>query len=268
MQRPERLATQASLRQLYDAVLAAYSSTKRALDAQFVLYRVLYRPVSFPLTVLFIRAGFTANGVSYLNALLLCLVLGLLLSGNGLLLTCAALLFLLFYLLDFVDGNLARYQNQSSYFGKLIDGTIDTVAFLVFTATAIGNTRAGLSLLPGQTEIVLGALITIAALFNQSMQLRIAYLRLESQAAQPRAAGAEDTHSGTPSSASPLVALANWVYRNSLVSTPVVLIPAAFLGQLSWFILVFAVVHGPLGLSATVVSILRCRRSLERPRTH
>jgi phosphatidylglycerophosphate synthase len=263
LQPPKSLAPRASFRELYDAVLAAYSDKKRALDGHFVLYRLLYRPLSFPLTVLFIRAGFSANGVSYLNAMLLCLVLGLLLAGSGPLLVCAALLFLLFYVLDFVDGNLARYHNQSSYFGKLIDGTIDTIGFLLFAAVALGNVRSGLNWLPAGVEIALGVATTLTALLNQNFQYRLAYLRLESGAAQPAARQAAG-----PTSARGVVALGNRAYQNALVSTPVLLLPAAAFGALTAFTVFFFAVHGVLGVTSTALALVRTRRTLDLPRTH
>lgn len=267
MQTPDPTAARQSLRALYAEIVAAYNEKKRAMDAQFVLYRVLYRPLSFPLTVLFIRAGFSANQVSLLNALLLLVVLALLASGHALLMFAGALFFFLFYVLDFVDGNIARYRQQSSYFGKLIDGTIDSAAFLVFAAVAYGNARSGDTLLAPHWETALGIVTVIAALFNQNAVFRMAYLNLESEGVQ----GGSGEKARTPArQARPGGGLrfANDVYQNALVSTPVILFATMLVGGVTMFTLFFAFVHAGMGLAATLVGMLRARRHLDRARSY
>ena len=44
---------------------------------------------------------------------------------------CGALGLLVAFVLDFVDGNLARLRNDASYFGKFLDGVGDYL-FLCF----------------------------------------------------------------------------------------------------------------------------------------
>jgi len=254
-----------SLRELYADIVGAYNEKKRALDAQFVLYRTLYRPLSFPLTVLFIRAGFSANQVSLLNAALLTVVLALLASGRDALMVGGAVLFFVFYVLDFVDGNIARYRNQASYLGKLLDGTIDTIAYLIFAAVAIGNARAGHSLIGAQLEIAIGVATLVAALFNQNAVFRVAYLRLESQAA---GGSGEPTASVAASGRGGLLKRGNWLYQNALVSTPVILLITIATGYLTAFTVFFALVHAGLGTAATALGMLQARRSLDRARSH
>jgi phosphatidylglycerophosphate synthase len=265
LHRPDLSASRPSLRELYAQIVGAYNAKKRGMDAQFVLYRALYRPLSFPLTVLFIRAGFSANQVSLLNALLLLVVLAFLASGiNGLMLAGAALFFV-FYVLDFVDGNIARYRNQASYFGKLLDGSIDTVAFLIFGAVALGNARAGHALLGPGWELSLGVLTMVAALLNQNTTLRLGFLRMESQltaGAAPQSASAPAEPRQGP------MRLANWLYQNAQVSTPIVLLVAALTGTLTLFTCFFAAVHAGVGSAASLASLLRARRMFNLPRSH
>ncbi len=261
---------QPSIQQIYRDVVSAYTGKKRTLDHTFVLYRWLYRPLSFPLTALFIRMGFSANQVSYLNGLLLLIALALFVSNQTQALLLGTLFFALFFILDFVDGNIARYHQKSSYFGKLLDGSIDTIGFFLFAVVAIGNVQSGLNVFDGATEIGLGIATTMLALFNQNFQFRYAYLRIESVSVSE--SGQANNHSESANTASQpqqgLIATANWLYQNMLVSTPVLLIVAVFTDWLSAFTLFFFFVHALLGTASTAATFVKSRRVLDKPRTH
>ena len=94
------------------------------------LTRYLYRPVSFPLTRLFLRTPITPNQISYLTAVLVLLGLWLTARGSvGEAITGTAVVLIASYV-DCCDGEVARLKLLSSRFGAWLDTVIDELASL------------------------------------------------------------------------------------------------------------------------------------------
>lgn len=99
---------------------------------------LLFRPLSFWVTPLFARAGFTPSGVTWLSgALSLCMPLAALEGG-------ARAHWLVFgagfacQILDCVDGNLARATGRSSAYGQMLDLVIGQLYWiLVFVSVGL-----------------------------------------------------------------------------------------------------------------------------------
>lgn len=88
---------------------------------------LILRYLSFFITPFFIFLNFHPNHITILR-------LSILLIGLCFVLLKISLLFGLIlihlnFILDFVDGDLARYKNLASYFGKFVDGFIDGISF-------------------------------------------------------------------------------------------------------------------------------------------
>lgn len=97
---------------------------KKEWERQFPVSYYIFRPLSFPLTVVFLRFTADPARVAWLGFLL-----GL--AGNITFLFAYKLgmwpsivLLLLFSLLDAVDGNIARTTQSVTYGGKFLDGTL------------------------------------------------------------------------------------------------------------------------------------------------
>lgn len=90
-----------------------------------VLFTYIYHPISYPLSFLLFKLGFSANGVSILGIILsivgaVCIFTQYLFAG--------LLFFLVSYILDFCDGNVARvYRN---YF-KIVDSDKQKLGLLL-----------------------------------------------------------------------------------------------------------------------------------------
>jgi phosphatidylglycerophosphate synthase len=251
---------------LYRDVLGSYyGQTKEQVERRFLFYRFIYRPLSFPLTALAIRIGASANAVTMVNLALLVLALAALCYGERAALLVGAALFFAYFILDFVDGNIARYHGQSSFFGKLIDGMVDTLSFLVFAAAAWGNARSGYSLLGAELEILLGIAATISALLRQNYRWRLAYLRAEMGLTIMAAATPPSEQEGPARRAAPA---AVWLFDNLSTSMPLILLAAAGSDLISLFVLAFFVLYAVGGNLETVVSILKNRRALHQRREH
>jgi phosphatidylglycerophosphate synthase len=244
--------------QIYRALIGSYqTSRKRGVDAEFVLYR-LYRPLSFPVSALLIKLGFSANQVTALGLFVLLVSASALAAGTYGWTVVGAALFTLAFILDFADGNIARFQEKPSIFGKLVDGLVDTLACVIFVAAAAGNTRASLNLLPGDIEVVLGLLTAFASLFGNYYRLRVTYFLKESAAAVDQGAGPIPGVTGNDG----VIAWAAKINKNLATSTPIVLIVLAPFGLLSLFTLFFFFIHVIVGFAEIVVSLRRLRRTL------
>lgn len=102
----------------------SYTNDKARSDlvAQAWSYYCL-RPISFYLTPLFIRLGFSANAFSVLGLLpLICGMAFILLGASSSFnFVIGAILINIWYLCDCIDGNIARFRGQASKFGALLD---------------------------------------------------------------------------------------------------------------------------------------------------
>lgn len=254
-----------TLSQIYDHLLVSYRmSKKRELDREYVLYRI-YRPVSFPLSAVLIKLGLSANQVTFLSFVTLLLASGFFLIGSGAAMVMGAITYALAFLLDFADGNIARFHNKPNYFGKLIDGFVDTLSVIVFIAIAIGNAKASQNFLAGKVELALATTIVLAVVITHYFRMRVTFFVKESGIEVAAKGDASGTGKDLNRKA---IVLANRVYKNLATCTPILLLVLAPLQLLSFFILFFVVIHVIMGLAEVVVSLIRLRSILNVYRTH
>ena len=246
------------IRALHAAVLASYYGRhKQNMERDYVLYRLVYRPLSMPLTTLLLRFGATANGVTFAGLVVLLISLAVMsLPASYAALGIAG--YCLFFVLDFVDGNIARFHGTSSYFGKLIDGMVDTMGFLVFTAAAAYSVHHGHDLFGWTIELALGIATTFAALLRQNYMFRLAHLKREAGLDVPIGAPPPDTPVLKRRRTRRLV----WLFDNLTVSQPVLLPLAALTGTTGVFVLLFFLLHGVVGIATVAASIVKNQREL------
>lgn len=121
-------------------VRESYSADKQKTDYYFHPWAYfVIRPISFYISALCVNSGLSAMSVTYIGAgiLLLGTLLMVLPIGYPFFLFSGALLMNVWYLLDFVDGNIARYSSAASERGALIDSTIGHF-YLLLTPIAVG----------------------------------------------------------------------------------------------------------------------------------
>jgi len=250
----------------YREVLRSYyGQVKERTERHYLFYRYVYRPLSFPLSAIAIRSGASADGVTFVNLLLLIAAMVTVAWGTPGAMLAGAVLFFAYFVLDFVDGNIARYFRVSSYFGKLIDGMVDTLSFVLFSAVALGNARAGTSLIGGELEIALGVAATISAFIRQNYRWRLAYLRSE-MGLTIMADAQRDKPDST--SGEHRVRLIVWLFDNAATSTPIVLLGAACTGLVSIFVVAFFILYAIGGNLETLLSIVKNRVTLLERRDH
>lgn len=79
------------------------------------------RPLSWPITWLFLKLGASAATVTYISILTVIAGAALIVLGNYTLQIIGISLFSLWFILDCVDGNIARYKKTFSPYGEFID---------------------------------------------------------------------------------------------------------------------------------------------------
>lgn len=124
--------------------------------------RYFGRPLSFRITPLFHNTGWTANGVTAFRTALTVLCLICIGTGQTIWQVPGAALFYLIFVLDCVDGNLARLHDSASYWGKFSDGLSDySFTVLAPVCTGIGCVFAGY----GWGWLALGAFVGVIVAF-------------------------------------------------------------------------------------------------------
>jgi phosphatidylglycerophosphate synthase len=242
-----------------DLLRSYYGQGKERKEMPFLLYRYLYRPLSFPVSAVAIRVGVTADAMTAMNLLVLIAALVALSWGSASALLLGAWLYLGYFILDFADGNVARYHGTSSFFGKLIDGMVDSVSFLIFAAVGWGSARADGAWFGAQTEVLLGVATTIAALLRQNYQWRVVALKAEVRLSEV---------AGREAAASPPMRRVVWLFNNAACSAPLLLLGAAYLEAVSLFLLVFFVLYGIGGSCEILLGVIKNRSALRARREH
>jgi hypothetical protein len=117
----------------------------------------------------------SANNITYLRSILIIIILLLFSLGNNLLFSIAASLVIINAVLDCVDGNIARRNDQASYWGKFIDGFIDNLIYaLIPLAGAINLIMRNDSSI---YIIVFLILSSVFSLLEQSLMSRLSFYR-------------------------------------------------------------------------------------------
>lgn len=107
-----------------------YSEEKRRTDFRSHLWAYLVaRPLSFYIAPLFLRFGISANQVTLLGGgVLLAGLAGIVLGPyHATFLITGTILVNLWYLLDFVDGCIARYDDGGNPFGAFLDWFVGVI---------------------------------------------------------------------------------------------------------------------------------------------
>lgn len=132
------------------------------------------RPLANLLTPAFYNSGWSADGVTYFRAMFGALGIILLIVPDYWAAIAAPACFYFCFVLDCVDGNLARLNNSTSYWGKFIDGLVDFLFVLGAPfAVGIGLAYAGENVL----WLAIGAAISISSLTSQMVRNRLSFMR-------------------------------------------------------------------------------------------
>lgn len=81
--------------------------------------------VSFFVTPFFIIFNFSANIITILNFFIATLSLFLIFTLNSNFYICGIILYYINRILDFCDGNVARFNRESTFYGRFLDAIVD-----------------------------------------------------------------------------------------------------------------------------------------------
>jgi phosphatidylglycerophosphate synthase len=215
-----------------------YGSQKSTFDAENYFYR-WYRPISFFPSAILIRWGVSANSVTAWGAVCSLTAFAMLSMGKF---QAGSYLYLLAYLIDFVDGNIARYTGKATYFGKMIDGLVDTLSFLLFVALGFGNAGYGNAWFGSKVEVVLGLATAFIFLFRSYFYLRVSYIMNQPRAqglVDPQTKPVVDGGSAVISGRSWMISYGKKIYFGLISGMPVFLLLAATLNAVSLYLGVY-----------------------------
>ena len=155
-----------------------YDDEKKEKDSRLPLFhKKIIRPLSFILTPPFLFFRFSANQVTCLALIFgilgnLNLALGTYRSMN-----MGVLLILIAIILDFVDGNIARFYQKPNYFGAFLDGSFGfLIHALLPLCLSIGISmnldNSTFYLLSEKKLIILGSIQSMMYMFSNYLQWR------------------------------------------------------------------------------------------------
>lgn len=119
----------------------------------------IYSTISVFLVWFFVRIGWSGNAVSVLSGVVAMIGATMIASGNKILVVIGSLGYMLFYLLDYVDGGVARFRGSAGIGGQYIDWAMHVVSAVGF-ATGI---LVGAISVAGSWIIPLGVLTVVAS---------------------------------------------------------------------------------------------------------
>jgi len=116
----------------------------------------------------------SANNITYFRSILIVFTLLFMCLGNILLFKVAAFLIIINTILDCVDGDIARKTDTASYWGKFIDGFIDSFIYALIPLAGAINI-----LIYTNTKLVpiLLILASIFSLIEHSLMSRLSFYR-------------------------------------------------------------------------------------------
>ncbi len=223
---------------VYQELIQKYKSNrKREFDKRVPIDRFFFRPVSLLVSPVFIILGFSPNAVTLSSALVGLVAVLMFCSGHGFL--WASLCALAAKVLDYVDGNVARFRGQTSFYGKFLDGLVDSLlSALLVIGMGIGLYRSDTVIpsLPWWNHTLY--LIMISLMVTMELFAQVAMFRLRCFAQEAQAQRGDHPNEGPMSpSVSALARMAKGYLGIGRNFFYVLLILCVVLNGLHWFFL-------------------------------
>ena len=226
---------------IYQQVKESYQGTdKQRFDRAHLLYAI-FRPLSFFPTSLALKWGLSANMVTAIGGVFLIGAIAALAVGN---LVLGAWLYLTAFVLDFVDGNIARFTKSASHFGGLVDGMMDSVTLFLFIALACGNIGNGTNLFDARIEWVLGIGAAIGFLYRILIYVRYTMIIKQASPSQKTT---------TQASARSVIGIGKKINEAVISAISVVLLAAVYTQTVSLFLLLYFVIYSIVTIAETII---------------
>lgn len=225
------------------------------------LFRYVFIPLAWLLTWIFLRLGIGPNQTSFIRLACLIISFALIAQQASQLQGWGVGLFLFAVILDNVDGCICRVTNTASYFGKFLDGLIDSIMEvplpIVLAFGYWGTTQD-----PG--ILVAGVIATLTFTLMQITMLRFGLISKDVTAARERGEVIEKAFQPLPGPLreSPVVAKVIDSVTLSLVNFAFDfryfgLLVAAIFGLIGTYLYILAALHGLLFVTVFIVFVAR-----------
>lgn len=147
-------------------ILSSYTKKKRKESSLWA--RIFSRPLSFPLTYIFINVGISANVMSVISMFEVIVACTLILIG-GKCIPIGVAMYVLWHVLDCCDGNIARVTKTSSYAGEFFDAVSGYIPpALIFTCVGVAAYRTTtINSNLSYWLIVMGAFASVSDIFGR-----------------------------------------------------------------------------------------------------
>lgn len=161
--------------------LVKKSISKENLVRQPFSRRFFFQPLADLLTPCFANAGWSASGVTHLRggvSVIVLLAIPFFVSPYTS--PIVAVILIILIVLDYVDGNLARVNDQASYYGKYLDGYYDFFlpSFLLPSIGCLLTLRNG-----DKTYLLVGVSVALVSCFlwftRERVRAFVHYMRIE-----------------------------------------------------------------------------------------
>ncbi len=137
----------------------------RCKEGRFFSYEGLndkfWAPISVFFVWVFVRIGWSGNAVSVLSGVIAMTGGAMVASSNNLIVLIGSTGYIVYYMLDYVDGGVARFNRKSGIGGQYVDWSMHTVSALGFLAGIFAGalTKTGIWIVPfGILTLVAAAL--------------------------------------------------------------------------------------------------------------
>ena len=104
-------------------------------DESLMVY--FFSLVSYLVTPLFLVLNITPNSITFFNFIIAITSVSLIILSTPIFFAFGIVLYFIFRVLDFCDGNVARVTNQASFYGRFLDSTLD-IFYESFLILSIG----------------------------------------------------------------------------------------------------------------------------------
>ncbi len=240
---------------LYNVRERYRKNPKRGFDLEdgnlFIIWVI--RPLSIYMTPLFVMLGISANAATWTGAAFGLVGSVLIATGVPICAEIGVWLYLICFIFDHIDGNIARYYGKTNHYGKFLDGTAGLlVEIVLYLSMGIGAYRYYMSIpekfgwpVPFEPSYLLlaGGLAAVACVTTSYMSLR--YSTAVKQAAASVPPKSSDTAGPTARVAGVEGASIKAAIRrieNMVASVEIPLLFAAvYSNLLAWYVVLIAI---------------------------
>ena len=153
-------------------ILEQYKSSLKLIEVEEVIELLFYRPLAFILVKCIYNTSITPNQITFVGLIFGITGGSILACGNNESMYLAAIMFIVFNVLDCSDGQLARLKGNGTLIGRIFDGIAD---YMVSTAAYLG---LGFGFAhQASSPIIYWALLAVAAISNIFHAILVDYYR-------------------------------------------------------------------------------------------